>query len=61
MKPKPWVELNHLTVPVAISIVLRVCLVCGRAAALPTGIEILEIDVSKREERVARIDRPKYQ
>jgi hypothetical protein len=27
----------------------------------PVCIEILEIDVSKREDREARIDRPKYQ
>jgi hypothetical protein len=31
------------------------------AKAQPVCIEILEIDVSKREDREARIDRPKYQ
>jgi hypothetical protein len=32
-----------------------------RTEVQPVCIEILEIDVSKREDREARIDRPKYQ
>src|SRR6185312_7180247 len=53
--------LNHLTVPVAILVFLFAAVWSSRTG----GIEILEIDVSKRDQSGSgaglRIDRPKYQ
>jgi hypothetical protein len=54
MKPKPLVALNHLTVPVAISLFLHIAtLSLAKRLSSAVCIEILEIDVSKRGNREA--------